>query len=148
MQQPTASTTGRSTHTASTLAYLGWWVTGLIFWALERRDELVRFHAAQATIAFGGLALLIVACLTLSLLMLTFAPAAFPIWAGLAAVAWTASVLLWIVALWKASHAEAWRIPIAARLADRLTKGSGSRDQGSGLSQATARADAWDSPDA
>jgi uncharacterized membrane protein len=136
MQEPAASTTGLSTHTASTLAYLGWWITGLIFWALERRDELVRFHAAQATIAFGGLALLIVACITLSLLMLTFAPAAFSFWAGAAAVAWTASVLLWILALWKASRAERWRIPIAARLADRLVRAPRIRPQASGLSQA------------
>ena len=120
MREPTASTTGLSTHTACTLAYVGWWVTGLIFWAIERRDELVRFHAAQATIAFGGLALLIVACATLGLLMLTFAPAAFTIFLGAAIVAWTLSVLLWVLALWKASHTERWRIPIAGGIADRL----------------------------
>jgi uncharacterized membrane protein len=106
---------------------MGWWVTGLIFWVVERRDELVRFHAAQATIAFGGLALLILACAAFGLLMLTFAPAAFSIFLGAAVVAWTLSVLLWILALWKASHAERWRIPIAARLADRFVKAPGIR---------------------
>src|SRR5256712_13130637 len=120
MREPTASTTGLSTHTASTLACVGWWVTGLIFWTIERRDELVRFHAAQATIAFGGLALLILACATFGLLMLTFAPPAFSIFLGAAIVAWALSVLLWILALWKVSHAERWRIPIAAGIADRL----------------------------
>lgn len=127
MGEPAASTTGLSTSTASTLAYLGWWVTGLLFWALERRDELVRFHAAQATIAFGGLALLILACVTLGLLMLTFAPAAFSVFVGAALVAWTSSVLLWVLALWKASRAERWRIPIAAQLAERLVKAPGTR---------------------
>ncbi|TMJ93017.1 MAG: hypothetical protein E6G67_13710 [Actinobacteria bacterium] len=125
MREPTASTTGLPTHTASTLAYMGWWVTGLIFWVVERRDELVRFHAAQATIAFGGLALLILACAAFGLLMLTFAPAAFSVFLGAAVIAWTLSVLLWILAL-----------PIAARLADRFVKTSGFRPQGSGLSQA------------
>jgi len=139
MREPTASTTGLPTHTASTLAYMGWWVTGLIFWVVERRDELVRFHAAQATIAFGGLALLILACAAFGLLMLTFAPAAFSVFLGAAVVAWTLSVLLWILALWKASHAERWRIPIAARLADHFVKGSGLRPQGPGLSQAPGR---------
>jgi len=136
MREPTASTTGLPTRTASTLAYMGWWVTGLIFWVVERRDELVRFHAAQATIAFGGLALLILACAAFGLLMLTFAPAAFSVFLGAAVIAWTLSVLLWILALWKASHAERWRIPIAARLADRFVKASALRPRGSGLSQA------------
>src|SRR5215510_11099158 len=122
MHESTTSTTGLSTQTASTLAYVGWWVTGLIFWAVERRDELVRFHAAQATIAFGALALLIVACGMVSLLMLTFAPAAFSLFLGVAALAWALSILLWIFALWKASHAKWWRIPIAADLADRLLR--------------------------
>ena len=122
MQEPTTSTTGLSTPTASTLAYVGWWVTGLIFWAVERRDDLVRFHAAQATIAFGGLALLILACGLGGLLMLTFAPAAFAVFFGAAAITWILSVVLWMVALWKASQAEWWRIPIAADVADRLLR--------------------------
>jgi uncharacterized membrane protein len=117
----------------------------MIFWMIERRDELVRFHAAQATIAFGGLALLILACAAFGLLMLTFAPAAFSVFLGAAVVAWTSSVLLWILALWKASHAERWRIPIAARLADHFVKASGPRDQGCPRPQAGT--DALDSPD-
>ena len=51
---------------------------------------------------------------------------------GAAVVAWTLSVLLWILALWKASHAERWRIPIAARLADRFVKAPGIRSGPSG----------------
>ena len=67
------STTGLTSRTASVLSYLGWWVTGLIFWAVERRDAIVRFHAVQATITFGGLALLIVALGVFGLVMLFFA---------------------------------------------------------------------------
>src|SRR5215510_8358444 len=92
MHEPTTSTTGLSTETASTLAYVGWWVTGLIFWMVERHDQLVRFHAAQATIAFGGLALLILACGTIGLLMLTFAPGAFAFFFAAGAVTWILSV--------------------------------------------------------
>jgi uncharacterized membrane protein len=125
MRELTASTTGLSTETASTLAYLGWWVTGVIFWAVERRDELVRFHAVQATIAFGGLALLIVGCAAIGLLMLTFAPAGFFVFLVAAGVVWALSVLLWVLALWKASHGERLRIPLAARLAERLVKAPG-----------------------
>ena len=41
---------------AAPLAYAGWWVTGALFWFLERRDLFVRFHAAQACVAFGAIA--------------------------------------------------------------------------------------------
>jgi uncharacterized membrane protein len=113
------STTGLSTRTASVLAYLGWWVTGLIFWALERRDELVRFHAIQSTVAFGGLALGIGACGLVALVMLSFAPTGFTLFLGLAVALWIVGLAVWLVALWKASQGQRWRIPLAARVADR-----------------------------
>jgi uncharacterized membrane protein len=120
----TDSTTGLTSRTASVLSYLGWWVTGLIFWAVERQDAVVRFHAAQATITFGGLALLIVALGVFGLVMLSFAPRGFLFFAGAAFVVWIGSVLLWLVALWQASQGKRWRIPLAADLADSWSRTS------------------------
>src|SRR5687768_11047971 len=97
------STTGLTSRTASVLSYPGWWVTGLIFWAVERRDALVRFHAVQATIVFGGLALLIGLFGFLGLVMLSFAPGGFTLFVGAAIVVWATSVVLWLVAIWQAS---------------------------------------------
>jgi uncharacterized membrane protein len=120
------STTGLTSRTASVLSYLGWWVTGLIFWGVERRDALVRFHAVQATIAFGGLALLIAVLVFLGLVMLSFAPGGFTFFVGAAIVVWAAGVVLWAVALWQASQGKQWRIPLAARLAESWTRTSAS----------------------
>lgn len=114
-----SSSTGLSTRTASVLSYLGWWVTGLIFWGLEREDRLVRFHAIQATIAFGVLGFAIAACGLIALLMLSYAPAGFTFFLGVAFVLWIASVVLWLVALWQASQGKRWRIPLASRVAER-----------------------------
>src|ERR671911_1907380 len=100
------STTGLRSRTASVLSYLGWWVTGLIFWGIERRDPLVRFHAVQATVAFGGLALLIGLLALLGLVMLSFAPTGFTVLMGAACVVWVASVVTWLVALWQASRGK------------------------------------------
>jgi uncharacterized membrane protein len=118
------STTGLTTRTASVLAYLGWWVTGLIFWAVERRDARVRFHAAQATITFGGLALLIAALGVVGVVMLSVAPKGFLFFGGAAFVVWAGSVVLWLVALWQASQGKPWRIPLAAQLADSWSRTS------------------------
>jgi len=120
------STTGLSTRTASVLSYLGWWVTGLIFWGIERQDHVVLFHAVQSTVAFGVLGLAIAAFGLLALLMLSFAPAGFTFFLGVAFVLWIASLVLWLVALWKASQGKRWRIPLASRVADARTSASAS----------------------
>jgi uncharacterized membrane protein len=118
------SSTGLTSRTASVLSYLGWWVTGLIFWAIERRDAAVRFHAAQATITFGGLALLILGLASFGLVTLSFAPDAFLYFSVAAFVVWVGSVVLWLVALWQASQGKRWRIPLAAGLADAWSRTS------------------------
>ena len=118
------STTGLTSRTASVLSYLGWWVTGLIFWAVERRDAVVRFHAAQAMITFGGLALLIIALGLFGLVMLSFAPTGFLFFTAAAFVVWVGSVVLWLVELWQASQGKRWRIPLAADLADSWSRTS------------------------
>ncbi|MGH9349688.1 MAG: DUF4870 domain-containing protein [Vicinamibacterales bacterium] len=120
------SSTGLTTRTASMLAYLGWWVTGLLFWGVERRDALVRFHAAQATITFGGLALLIGLLGLAGLVMLSYAPAGFTVFVGAAFVVWVVSVGLWLAALWQASQGKRWRIPLAGHLAEQWTRTSAS----------------------
>ena len=116
---PAESTTGLTSRTASVLTYLGWWVTGLIFWGVERRDPLVRFHALQAAVAFGCLHALVALLVLVGLVMLSFAPGGFTFFVGAAIAVWIASLVLWAIALWQASQGKRWRIPLAARMADK-----------------------------
>jgi uncharacterized membrane protein len=118
------SSTGLPSHTAAALAYAGWWMTGAIFWFVERRDRFVRFHAVQATILFGAIALLISLCFMLAVVSLSFLPSAFSFLVMAGAGAWLAGVIVWMVALWKASSGDEWRVPVAADLADRLLTAS------------------------
>ena len=78
MHQPVAlaSSTGLSPRLAAALSYAGWWLTGIVFYVLER-DPFARFHAAQAIAAFGAIAVFIVAFLGLAAASLSFMPAAF-----------------------------------------------------------------------
>lgn len=120
------STTGLTSRTGSVLSYLGWWVTGLIFWGVERRDPLVRFHAVQSTITFGGLAVLIGLLGLTGLVMLSFAPRGFTLFVSAAFIVWVVSVVLWLAALWQASQGKRWRIPLAAGLAESWSRTSAS----------------------
>jgi uncharacterized membrane protein len=114
------SSTGLSSRAASVLAYSGWWVTGGIFWWLERRDHRVRLHAAQSVLAFGFIALLIGLFAALAAASLSFLPSMFGFFAGAAALTWAAGVVLWGIAIWKAARGDEWRIPAAGALAERL----------------------------
>lgn len=47
------STTKLPPNKAGLLCYVGFWVTGIIFLIIERKNKLVRFHAMQSLIVFG-----------------------------------------------------------------------------------------------
>ena len=49
---------GMRARTAGWLCYLFGWVTGLIFFLLERENRFVRFHAMQSLLFFGILSVL------------------------------------------------------------------------------------------
>jgi uncharacterized membrane protein len=136
------SSTGVSTRAASLLAYLGWWITGLLFWALERQDERVRFHAAQSTIVFGLFTIIIGALVAGALLTLSFAPDAFTLLLSAACALSIVAKVVWVVAMWKGWREEDLRIPVVARLADAAIRepwsairkiDSGSRRADSGM---------------
>jgi uncharacterized membrane protein len=106
----------------ATLAYAGWWVTGLIVWALERQDLYVRFHAAQSCIAFGTISGVVGGLAGMAAGSLVFRPKAFGFWLLLAGAAWVAGLILWIASMWAVATGRPWRIPVAARLAERVCR--------------------------
>ena len=117
---PNTSTTGLPRRVAAPLAYAGWWVTGALFWFLERRDLFVRFHAAQACVAFGAIAVVVAALSGIAATSLMFMPGAFGFWLWTAGLIWLAGLILWFVAMWNAATGRRWRIPLAADIADRM----------------------------
>lgn len=119
---PLPSTMGLSPRLAAVLAYGGWWVSGLIFWWLEKADAFVRFHAAQSVLAFGLIAVLIAACGGAAVLSLSLMPSAFQSLVWATGAVWGLGVLLWLVAMWKAGRGQAFHIPLAGALARRLTR--------------------------
>ncbi|MGE0446988.1 MAG: DUF4870 domain-containing protein [Vicinamibacterales bacterium] len=119
---PDRSSTGLSPRVAATLAYSGWWLTGLLFWFVERRDPVVRFHASQAVVAFGALALIIVGLSALALASLSFAPAAFDALVLSVQLVLMLSLVLWAATILLVASGRDWRIPLAATWADRLAR--------------------------
>ena len=49
------TSTGIQPNVAGLLSYVLGWLTGLIFFLIEKENKFVRFHALQSMIVFGAL---------------------------------------------------------------------------------------------
>lgn len=118
--------TGLPQTTSALLSYLGWWITGLIFYFLES-DRFVRFHALQSVFTFGGISLLLLVLSVLRgalrLLLVRSGSALLPALLSLLGVLtpliWIGALLLWVVLIVKAGQGETFKLPVAGDLAER-----------------------------
>jgi uncharacterized membrane protein len=104
------------------LCYAVGWVTGIIFYFIDKRP-FVRFHAAQSIVVFGGLMIIRIG------LGMIFA-AAFG-FGGLGGFALAGSIygliglvgfILWILLMVKAYQGEKFRLPVVADIAENVFK--------------------------
>ena len=108
-----SGTSGIAENVAGLLCYVLGWVTGLIFFLIDKRP-FVRFHAAQSIVVFGGLTIVLIA------LRMVFIAGAFPFGFGLRSLVYILELVLWVLLMIKAYQGERFRVPIAADLADQL----------------------------
>lgn len=118
---------GLSENAAACLSYVLGWITGIVFFLIDKRPY-VRFHAAQSIVTFGGLHVI---------RMILGAMFGFGWWFGggfgshfgtfgagmvlLAAIGFV-SFILWIVCMVKAYQGERFMVPIAGDIAVNLAK--------------------------
>ncbi|MFY9804370.1 MAG: DUF4870 domain-containing protein [Candidatus Acidiferrales bacterium] len=108
-----AATSGMAENVAGLLCYVLGWVTGLIFFFIDKRP-FVRFHAAQSIVVFGGLTIIQIA------LSMVFAAGGVALGFGLHSLLSILGFVLWILLMIKAYQGEKYRLPLAADLADQL----------------------------
>jgi uncharacterized membrane protein len=72
--------------------------------------------------AFGLIAVILTGFCALGAASLSFMPTAFAPFFWAAGLTWIVGMALWVVAMWKAASGEAWRIPIAADIAERIMR--------------------------
>jgi uncharacterized membrane protein len=115
------ATAGLDENIAGVLCYALGWVTGLIFFFIDKRPS-VRFHAAQSIVVFGGLHVIYYV-----LTIFVFRGYYGFYWGGfgggwlmLFSLLELVSFVLWILLMVKAYQGERFRVPIAADFADSL----------------------------
>jgi uncharacterized membrane protein len=107
-------------NVAGLLCYVLGWLTGLIFYFIDKRPY-VRFHAAQSIVVFGGLTILrIVLGMFLGMSFFAGGWAFFSFAGAIFSLLFLLGFVLWIILMIKAYQGERFRVPFAADLADRL----------------------------
>jgi uncharacterized membrane protein len=105
---------------AGLLCYVLGWVTGLIFYFIDKRPY-VRFHAAQSIVVFGGLHILsIVVGMFFGFSLLAGGLSGFSIGYAFYGLVNVIVLILWILLMVKAYQGERFRVPIAADLAEKF----------------------------
>lgn len=95
----------------SMLCYIGTWVTGIIFIALEKENKIVKFHAWQSFITFIGVFVVYFVIFFLT----WFVP--FMWW--LSMLFGLLVVILWIILVIKAYQGEKFKLPIVGDIAEK-----------------------------
>src|SRR5688500_7801965 len=109
------TSTGLEPNLASALSYLCGWVTGLVFYLLEKENNFVRFHAMQSIIVSAAFTVLFIACAILSNIPVIgwlFWIVGYPI-VGLA------SFVSWILLMVKAYQGERFHFPVVGEMAEK-----------------------------
>lgn len=104
-------------NVAGLLCYVLAWVTGLIFYFIDKRPY-VRFHATQSIVLFGGLHIIYFVVFGFGIFTGGLAGLGF-LWLFYGLVDLVAFVL-WIVLMIKAYQGERFRVPIAADIAEKI----------------------------
>jgi uncharacterized membrane protein len=109
---------GMAENVAGFLCYLFGWVTGLIFFLIDKRP-FVRFHAAQSMVVFGGLHIISIALGIFfgAGMMFRGGFGAFGMGAMLYGLINLVALILWILLMVKAYQHEKFEVPIAAGIA-------------------------------
>jgi uncharacterized membrane protein len=111
------SQSGMSENVAGLLCYVLGWLTGIIFYLIDKRP-FVRFHAAQSIVVFGGLHVLNIALGIMfgaGVMMGGFG--AFGVGAALYGLISLVAMVLWILLMVKAYQGQKFEVPVAAGIA-------------------------------
>jgi uncharacterized membrane protein len=113
---------GLQENVAGALCYLVGWLTGIIFYLIDRRP-FVRFHAAQSIVTFGGLHIIMLVLGSVFGFGLMFGGfGGLSLGFALYQILWLGCVILGIVCIVKAFQGERFKLPVSGDFAEKMAK--------------------------
>ena len=119
MTRSETSSTGLPPNAAAALSYLAWWLSGLLFFLVERESRFVKFHAAQALVGLGGIWVVGLTLWVFAFAALFVSAAAFKILLYVAYGVWLLGMIAWAVCLVRAWQGQEFELPVAGRIAKK-----------------------------
>jgi len=116
---PQKTSMGMEPNMAAALSYLCGWLTGLVFYLMEKESNFVRFHAMQSILTFGGLT---VSSIALSIIGMLPIPGTGFLSFGGHIIVWIAGFVAWVFCLLKAYQGERFHLPIVGEIAEKNVK--------------------------
>jgi len=110
------STMQMDPKTAAGLSYVLGWITGIIFFLMEKQNRFVRFHAMQSILFFGGLSVLSIVLQVVSGLNIPFISFLALCVTGLLGIV---GLVGWIVLLINGFQGKYFKLPIIGDYAER-----------------------------
>ena len=110
---------GLEENIEAALCYLGIWIAGLIFYFVEDKNKLIRYHAMQSILVF----------LPLSILgwifggffgIFHYGPGLYFLW-WISWLFWALVVILWIILMLKALQGQKLKLPFVGDLAEKYS---------------------------
>lgn len=101
------TSTGLQPNVAALLSYLAGFVTGIIFFVIEKDNKFVRFHAFQSLVLFGGL-FVVQMVLIFTIVLIILVP-----------ILNIATLILWVVLMVKAYNGEMFKLPVIGDMAEK-----------------------------
>jgi uncharacterized membrane protein len=127
--QTTKSSTGLDENIAATLSYVLNWVSGLVFFLIEKDSRMVRFHGMQS-ILLTVVAAVIFIVLWIVWIVIAVITTQLPgligtlfnliivlVWI----VFWLAIVIAWVMCLIKAYQSQYFKLPVIGNLAEKFS---------------------------
>ena len=127
--QTTKSSTGLDENIAALLSYIFGWVSGMIFFLIEKDSRLVRFHAMQSillNVSIGVLAFVVWIVVFILLIIVSQISDALSTIVGLLMtliwLAFSVGILIaWVLCLVKAYQSQYYKLPIIGNFAEKFS---------------------------
>ena len=117
------SSTGLDPKLAGLLCYILGIITGLIFFLIEKSNDVVRFHAAQSILFSGSMIVLWILLTILSFVVIQISLSLATIFSLLTMLLGLAVFVLWVVLLIKGYSGQKWKLPVIGDMAERMASG-------------------------
>ena len=121
MENQQDTSTGLQANLAGLLCYILGWITGLIFFFIEKENKFIRFHAVQSIIVFGGLTVLSIVVSILQIIFMFILTPLAVLLGFVSTIIFLVGLALWILLMLKAYQNQTYKLPFLGEYSEKYS---------------------------